>query len=64
MGGSQIRCYVAVAPGSGREVRFTGDPDANVVWVKVDDRTVRFELTDTPVVGGAFSAEPARDNYL
>jgi hypothetical protein len=64
MDASQIRCYVAVAPGSDREVRFTADPDDNVVGVKVDGRTVRFELTDTPVVGGAFFAEPARDNYL
>ena len=31
---------------------------------KVDGRTVRFELTDTPGAGGALFAEPARDNYL
>lgn len=64
MSASHIRCYVAVAPCTGREVRFTADADANVVGVRVDGRTVWLELTDTPVAGGAFFAEPTPDNYL
>jgi hypothetical protein len=64
MDASQIRCYVGIAPGTGRRVRFTAGPGDKIVRVKVDGRTVWFELTDTPVAGGAFSADPARDNYL
>lgn len=64
MSASQIRRYRATVPGSGREVNFTADPSDKVVEVKVDGRTVRFELTDTPIAGRAFFAEPTQDNYL
>lgn len=64
MGASQIRRYVGTVPGTGRVVRFTADRSQGIAEEEVDGRVVRFALTDTPVIGGYFMAEPAPDNYL